>query len=72
MAQKEIEVLDIDWAVHVLARIRGLGFPASKEQIAERLRGMVVKGRAVEEILDEIEYPVKSPAELLHKIRERL
>ena len=72
IAQKEIEVLDIDWAVHVLARIRGLHFPASKEQIAERLQGMVVKGRAIEEILDEIKYPVKSPAELLHKIKERL
>jgi len=72
MAQKEMEVLDIDWAVHVLARIRGLDFPASKEQVAERLQGMVVKGRAIEEILDEIEYPVKSPAELLHKIKERL
>ena len=72
MAQKEIEVLDIDWAVHVLARIRGLHFPASKEQVAERLQGMVVKGKAIEEILDEIEYPVKSPAELLHKIKERL
>jgi hypothetical protein len=72
MAQKEIEVLDIDWAVHVLARIKGLDFPASKEQIGERLQGMIVKGRAIEEILDEIAYPVKSPAELLHKIKEKL
>ncbi len=70
--QEEMEVLDIDWAVHVLARIRGLDFPAGREDLLERLGGMVVKGRKMEEILDKIEYPVKSPAELLHKIRLQL
>ncbi len=72
IAQKEIEVLDIDWAVHVLVRIRGMHFPAFKEEIKERLKGMVVKGRAIEEVLEEIQYPVKSPAELLHKIKEKI
>ncbi len=70
--EEEMEVLDIDWAVHVLARIKGLDFPADKEQLLERLGGMVVKGRKMEEILDRIEYPVKSPAELLHKIKLQL
>ncbi|AEA46774.1 circadian clock protein KaiC [Archaeoglobus veneficus] len=65
----EIEVLGIDWAVHVLVRIKGLDFPVGKEQLAERLEGMVIKGKNVEEILDKLEYPVKSPAELLHKIK---
>ena len=70
--QEEMEVLDIDWAVHVLARIKGLDFPVGKEQLAERLEGLIIKGKKVEEILEKLEYPVKSPAELLHKIKLRL
>ncbi len=70
--EEEMEVLDIDWAVHVLARIRGLDFPVDKGDLLERLGGMVIKGRKMEEILDKIEYPVKSPAELLHKIKLQL
>ncbi|WP_457554465.1 KaiC associated regulatory domain-containing protein [Candidatus Pyrohabitans sp.] len=72
IAQREAEVLGIDWAVHVLAKIKGLDFPAEREQLAERLRGVVIKGKRAEEILVELEYPVKTPAELLHKLRERL
>ena len=69
---EEIEVLDIDWAVHVLARIKGLDFPASKEDLEERLKGLVIKGKKIEEILEKLEYPVKSPAELLHGIKVNL
>ena len=66
---EEIDVLGIDWAVHVLARIKGLDFPVEKEQLAERFRGMVIKDKKAEEILDKLEYPIKSPAELLHRIK---
>lgn len=69
---EEIEVLDIDWAVHVLAKIRGLDFPVSRDELKERLKGMIIKGKKVEDILDELEYPIKTPAELLHKIKEKL
>ncbi|RLI74886.1 KaiC associated regulatory domain-containing protein [Archaeoglobales archaeon] len=69
---EEIEVLDIDWAVHVLAKIKGLDFPVNKEKLEERLKGMIIKGKNVENILNELEYPIKTPAELLHKIREKL
>ncbi len=72
LRDEEIEVLDIDWAVHVLVRIKGLHFPASKENLLERLKGMVIKGKKIEDILDKIEYPVKSPADLLHKIKLQL
>ncbi len=72
LRREEIEVLDIDWAVHVLARIKGLDFPVDREALSSKLSGMVIKGRPIEEILDKIEYPVKSPAELLHKIKEQL
>lgn len=68
----ELEVLGVDWAVHVLAKIKGLDFPVEKDQLMDRLKGMVIKGKKVEEILERLEYPVKSPAELLHKIKVHL
>lgn len=68
----ELEVLGVDWAVHVLAKIKGLDFPVEKDQLMERLSGMVIKGKKAEEILEELEYPIKSPAELLHKIKVHL
>ncbi len=64
--------LGVDWAVHVLSSIRGLDFPAGREELLGRLRGYAIMGKTIEEILDGIEYPVKSPAELLHEIRRRL
>ncbi len=67
----EIEVLGIDWAVHVLAHIKGLNFPIeNKQPLLEKIGKIVAKGVKLEEILDKIEYPVKSPAELLHKIKK--
>jgi len=69
---EEIEVLDIDWAVHVLARIKGLDFPANRDALEERLKGLVIKGKKIEDILEKLEYPVKSPAELLHGIKVNL
>ncbi len=64
--------LGVDWAVHVLSSIRGLDFPVGKEDLLERLRGYSIMGKPLEGILDDIEYPVKNPAELLHEIRRRL
>ena len=69
---EEIEVLDIAWAVAVLKHIKGLDFPVEKEDLKSRLAGLVIKGRKIEELLEEIEYPVKTPAELLKKLKEKL
>ncbi|MBE8539523.1 KaiC associated regulatory domain-containing protein [Geoglobus acetivorans] len=67
------EILEIAWAVQVLSKIKGLDFPAGKEQLAERLAGILVKEKGreyrIEELLDRIDYPVKSPSELLHKLK---
>ena len=72
LKKEEAEALGIDWAVHVLAAIKGMDFPAEKEALMERLKGMSIMGKDAKEILEAIEYPVKNPAELLHKIKERL
>ena len=71
--QDEIDALEIAWAVLTLSRLKGVDFPAEKETLKERLKGIVVKEKGkefkIEELLEKIEYPVKSPAELLHKIK---
>ncbi len=72
IGSEEIEVLDIDWAVHVLARIKGVDFPVNRDVLEERLKGMIIKGKKIEEILEKLEYPIKSPAELLHGIKVNL
>ena len=59
------------WPVYVLKAIKGLDFPVeSREVLEERLKGVKVKGVAAEELLSKITFPVKSPAELLHKLAE--
>lgn len=74
MSQDIIESLEIAWAVLVLSRIKGMHFPVDKDELAGRLRGIMVreKGREyrIEDLLDRIEYPIRSPAELLRKIKE--
>ncbi len=69
---EELEVLDIDWAVHVLARIKGLDFPVNKETLLERLKGLVIKGKRAEEVVEKLNYPIKSPAQLLHEVKMHL
>jgi len=58
------------WAVLTLTRIKGLDFPVdSPDPLIERLKGIEVDGKPMEEILRSLEYPIRSPAELLRKIR---
>ncbi len=68
--QETSEVLGIAWSVEVLRKIKGMRFPADKQELLQRLKGTVIKERPVEELLDKIEYPVKSPPDLLKKLRE--
>jgi probable regulatory domain-containing protein len=65
--------LDIPWAYMVLRRIRGMDFPInSAQELGERVEGIYIKGRAAKEVVQELDYPVKNPSELLHKIKENL
>ena len=70
--EESAKSLGVEWAVHVLKSIKGLDFPASKDALMERLKGYRIMGKPIEEILEKLEYPVESPAELLHKIRVNL
>ena len=58
--------------MQVLSKVKGLDFPIEKEPLKERLGGIVLNAKKIEEILDELEYPIKSPAELLHRIKMKL
>ena len=67
------QALDIPWAYMILKRIKGLHFPInSKDEIIDKVKGVVIKGRQAEEVFSEIEYPIRNPAELLHRIKENL
>lgn len=65
--------LDIPWAYMVLKRLKGTDFPIkSAEDILDRFEKVYIKGRTAKEVLEELEYPIKNPADLLHKIKENL
>ncbi len=64
------QVLEVPWAYLVLRRIKGTHFPIeSADTILEKVKGIEIKGLPAEEVIQNIEYPVKNPADLLHKIK---
>ncbi|MFN3599471.1 MAG: bacterio-opsin activator [Aquificaceae bacterium] len=65
--------LDIPWAYMVLKRLKGTDFPIkAAEDILERFDNIYIKGRNAKEVIKELDYPIKNPAELLHKVKENL
>ena len=61
------------WAYLVLRHIKGLRYPiTSPDILAERLAGIDIKGLDGMEVARGIEYPIVSPAQLLHEIKEYL
>ncbi len=72
VGQEVCKALEIPWAVEVLEAIKGLDFPVNKEELLQRLKGLKIKDKPAEEILEKLEYPIKNPAELLHKIKVAL
>ncbi len=67
------KVCDAPWAYIVLKRTKGIHYPIAEAQILEpALRGVQIKGIAAEKILPQLQYPIKSPAQLLHEIKEFL
>ncbi len=72
ITKRAAKSLGADWAFHILSRLKGTDFPVEKETLLQKLSGMIIKDKKIEDVLDKIEYPIKTPAELLHKIREAL
>jgi probable regulatory domain-containing protein len=72
LLQVASESLGVFWPVEILRRMKGADFPLGKDELLERLKGLKVKEKNIEEILEKLSYPVKSPADLLAQIRENL
>jgi len=72
LLQVASESLGVFWPVEILKRMKGADFPLGKEELLERLKGLKVKEKNIEEILEKLSYPVKSPADLLAQIRENI
>jgi probable regulatory domain-containing protein len=72
LLQVASESLGVFWPVEILRRMKGADFPLGKEELLERLKGLKVKEKNIEEILEKLSYPVKSPSDLLAQIRENL
>ena len=67
------EALEVPWAYLILKKIKGVHFPIEKpDELAEKVKGVVIKGLPAEEVVQKIEYPIKNPADLLHKIKLHL
>lgn len=65
--------LDVPWAYLLLRRIRGVEYPLKDpNSIVDKVDGIVIRGRPARDVLMEIDYPVKSPVELLRRIKENL
>ncbi len=70
--QEGARVLGVGWPAEVLAKIKGLSWPARPEEIAERLKGLVVNGKILEELLRAHEGPFSHPRELLHFLAQKV
>ncbi|MRI82820.1 MAG: bacterio-opsin activator [Nitratiruptor sp.] len=64
---------DAPWAYQVLKHTKGLRYPLlDGEVLAQRLAGLDIKGIDGAQVAKELEYPIVSPAKLLHAIKEYL
>ncbi len=70
--QEGVKVLGVGWPAEVLARIKGLSWPAEPEIIAERLGGLVVEGKRLDEIVRGHEGALAHPRELLHFLANKV
>ncbi len=67
------ELLGIAWPVEVLLAIKGMKFPikdSEKEELEQRLKGVRVRDKDASLLVNFINFPVKSPAQLLHELSE--
>ena len=48
--------------------MRGAAVPMGEEDVRDRLSGIRVEGRSIDEFVDSIHFPVATPADLLHEI----
>ncbi len=67
-----VESLGVEWAIVVLKKIKGMDFPVDKDSLLRRLAGISIYGVSINEILNNLSFPIESPAALLKAIAEYL
>ncbi len=70
---KVAQVCEVPWAYAVLKRMKGVKYPImNSDVLAEKLKGIDIKGVPATDVVREISYPIRTPADLLHEIKEYL
>ncbi len=74
MANRESETKTIaaNWAVEVASRMKGARFPLDMDTASERLSGVEIQGRGISHYLINVDFPLDTPADLLHEISSQL
>ncbi|WP_297887408.1 bacterio-opsin activator [Sulfurihydrogenibium sp.] len=73
VSEEVAKILDIPWAYMVLKHTKGIKYPINDSiELIEKLKDLKIKGHDAAEILNKIQYPVKTPAMLLHEIKQVL
>ena len=73
MTAKAVQTCDAPWAYLVLKNIKGVRYPVENPDVLkERLGHLSIKGIDGTEVVKNLSYPIKNPAELLHEIKEYL
>jgi len=69
------KLLGVVWPVEVLTAIKGMKFPideSQKEDLVNKLSGIKIKEVDASGLIERLEFPIKNPAELLHKLKQSL
>lgn len=74
MTQEAVQsVCEAPWPYLVLKNLHGATYPiANGEELSKYLKDIKVEEVSISEIIQNITYPIKTPAQLLHEIKEYL
>ncbi|GAB6077446.1 bacterio-opsin activator [Hydrogenobaculum acidophilum] len=73
IAQDILRDLDVPWAYLVLKNTKGIKYPiVDGNTLQEKLKNVKIKNMKIEDILKSIHYPIKTPATLIHEIKQAI
>lgn len=73
LSAKAVQVCEAPWAYTVLKHTKGLKYPVTDPSpLKEKLSGISIKGISAQDVVENLTYPIKNPAQLLHEIKEYL
>ena len=73
MAEGIVKECEAPWPYLVLKNLKGIKYPInSAEEITDRFKNLNIKGIKAQEIVKNLTYPIKNPANLLSEIKDYL